>query len=127
MFVFSIGSSNSGTTLYGGDGGKALFSPFEVRETSESPFRAIVSQLILSPILVPSTRCLSPSIPGHLSEICPFFLCKYLSLQPDDLYKYLSVELKKYEQMSHPGFGEKSKSYTISLKITNLRIKSMNE
>ena len=45
--LFSIGSSNSGTTLYGGDGGgKALFSPFEVREMSERPFRAIVSQLI---------------------------------------------------------------------------------
>ena len=94
--LFSIGNSNSGTTLYGGDGGgKALFSPFEVRETSESPFTAIVSQLILSPILVPSTQCPSPSIPGHLSEICPFFLCKYPSLQPVDLYKYLSVELKK--------------------------------
>ena len=101
--LFSIGSWNSGTTLYGGDRvRKALFSPFAVREMSESPFRAIVSQLILSPILVPSTRCLSPSIPGHLSEIVLFFLCKYPSLQPVDLYKYLSVELKRYEQTSHP-------------------------
>ena len=111
--LFSIGSSNTihnttlyGTTLYGGDGGgKALFSPFEVRELSDSPFRAIVSQLILSPILVPSAQCPSPSIPGHLSKICPFFLCKYASLQPVDLYKYLSVELKKYEQMSQPRLG----------------------
>ena len=101
--LFSIGSSDSGTTLYGGDGGgKALLSPFEVRETSDSPFRAIVSQIILSPIFVPSTRCLSPSIPEHLSEICPFFLCKYPSLQPVDFNKYLSVELKKYEQTFHP-------------------------
>ena len=29
--LFSIGSSNSGTTLHGGDGeGKAIFPPFEV-------------------------------------------------------------------------------------------------
>ena len=36
-----IGSSNSGTTLPGGDGGgKDLFSPFEVSKTSEIPFRA---------------------------------------------------------------------------------------
>ena len=112
--LFSIGSSNSGTTLYGGDGGgKALFSPFEVRETSESPFKAIVSQLILSPILVPSTQCPSPSIPGHLSEICPFFLCKYPSLQPVDLYKYLSVELKKnMNKCPTPGAGNKAKVMT---------------
>ena len=39
--LFSIGSSNSGTTLHGGDGGgKDLFSPFEVSKTSEIPFRA---------------------------------------------------------------------------------------
>ena len=39
-FLF-IGSSNSGTTLHGGDGGgKDLFSPFEVSKTSEIPFRA---------------------------------------------------------------------------------------
>ena len=45
--LFSIGSSDSSTTLYGGDGGgKALFFPFEVREKSESPFRAIASQII---------------------------------------------------------------------------------
>ena len=40
-FLFSKGSSNSGTTLHGGDGGgNAIFSPFEVRKTSKSPFRA---------------------------------------------------------------------------------------
>ena len=34
--LFSTGSSNSGTTLHGGDGGgKAIFSPFEVRNTSK--------------------------------------------------------------------------------------------
>ena len=34
-----MGNSNSGTTLNGGDrGGKALFSPFEVSKTLESPF-----------------------------------------------------------------------------------------
>ena len=38
--LFSIGGSNSGTTLHWGDGGgRASFSPFEVRKTSESPFR----------------------------------------------------------------------------------------
>ena len=32
--LFSIGSSNSGTTLHGGDGGgKAIFPPFEVSKT----------------------------------------------------------------------------------------------
>ena len=41
VFFFSKGSSNSGTTLRGGDGGgKAIFSSFEVRKTSKSPFRA---------------------------------------------------------------------------------------
>ena len=29
--------------------------------------------------------------------------------------------------MFHPGLGEQSKRYATSLKITNLRIKSMNE
>ena len=39
--LFSIGSSNSGTTLHGGGGaGKALFYPLEVSKASESPFRA---------------------------------------------------------------------------------------
>ena len=34
--LFSIGGSNSGTALNGGDeGGKALFCPFEVGKTSE--------------------------------------------------------------------------------------------
>ena len=39
--LFSIGSSNCGITLHGGDGGgKALFSPLEVSKVSESPSRA---------------------------------------------------------------------------------------
>ena len=39
--LFYIGCWNSGKTLHRGDGsGKALFSPFEVSETSESPVRA---------------------------------------------------------------------------------------
>ena len=39
--LFSTGSSNSGTTLHGGDGeGKALLYPFKVGKTSKSPFRA---------------------------------------------------------------------------------------
>ena len=51
---FLTGSSNSDTTLYGGDGGgKALFSPFKVDKTSERPFRGKVSQLILSLIVIP--------------------------------------------------------------------------
>ena len=38
---FSIGSSNCGITLHGGDGGgKALFPPLEVSKVSESPSRA---------------------------------------------------------------------------------------
>ena len=51
--LFSIGSSNSGTTLHGGDGGeKGLFSPFEVGKTSEGRFSALErSELILSPIV----------------------------------------------------------------------------
>ena len=123
--LFSIGSSNSGTTLYGGDrGGKALFSPFEVREMSESPFRAIVSQLILSPILVPSTRCLSPSIPGHLSEIFLFFLCKLTPHCSQSIYTNIFPwNVKNMNKRPTPGLGEQSKSYAISLKITNLRIK----
>ena len=41
VFLFCKGSSNSGTTLRGGDGGgKAIFSSFEVSQTSKSPFRA---------------------------------------------------------------------------------------
>ena len=39
--LFSTGSSNSGTTLHGGDGeGKTLLCPFKVGKTSKSPFRA---------------------------------------------------------------------------------------
>ena len=39
--LFSLGSSNSDTTLHRDDGGgKALFSPFKVSKTSEIPFRA---------------------------------------------------------------------------------------
>ena len=39
--LFSMGSSNSGTTFRGGDGGgKDLFSPCEVSKTSEIPYRA---------------------------------------------------------------------------------------
>ena len=38
---FSKGSSNSSKILHGTDEGrKAIFSPFEVRKTSKSPFRA---------------------------------------------------------------------------------------
>ena len=49
--LFSIGSSNIGTTLHGEDGGrKAIFPPFEVSKTSKSPVLGKVSQLILSPI-----------------------------------------------------------------------------
>ena len=52
--LFSLGNSNSDTTLYEGDwGGKALFYPFKVDETSERPFRSKLSQLILSMIVVP--------------------------------------------------------------------------
>ena len=51
VWVFLEVSSNSGTALHGGDrGGKAIFSPFEVCKTSESPFRGEVSQQILSAI-----------------------------------------------------------------------------
>ena len=40
FLLFSIGYGNSGKTLHGGDGGgKAIFSPFEVSKTSESPLR----------------------------------------------------------------------------------------
>ena len=40
--LFSIGSSNRGTTLHGGVGGrKALFSAFEVGKTSEGRFSAL--------------------------------------------------------------------------------------
>jgi len=40
--LFSISSSNSGTTLHGGDGGEeALFFPFEVGKTSEGRFSAL--------------------------------------------------------------------------------------
>ena len=57
VFV-SVRSLNSSTTLHGGDGGrKALFSPFEVSKTSESPFRT-VSQLILSPMVGRQTECI---------------------------------------------------------------------
>ena len=39
--LFFTGSSNSGTTLHGGDGeGKALLYPFQIGKTSKSPFRA---------------------------------------------------------------------------------------
>ena len=39
--LFSTGSSNSGTTLHGGNGrGKGSFSPFKIGKTSKSPFRA---------------------------------------------------------------------------------------
>ena len=49
--LFSIGSSNFGTTLHGGEGGgKAIFPPFEVSKTSKSPVLGKVSQLILPPI-----------------------------------------------------------------------------
>ena len=42
--LFSIGSSNSGTTLHGGDGGgKALFPLLEVSKASESPLGRSVS------------------------------------------------------------------------------------
>ena len=41
FLLFSIGYGNSNKTLHGGDGGgKAIFSPFEVSKTSESPLRA---------------------------------------------------------------------------------------
>ena len=41
ILLFSTGSLNSGTTLHGGDGGgKALFSPLEVYQTSERPLSA---------------------------------------------------------------------------------------
>ena len=50
--LFSTGSSDSGTTLHGGDGGgNALFSLFHVSKTLERPFTQNVSQLILSPIV----------------------------------------------------------------------------
>ena len=50
--LFSKGSLNSLTTLHGGDGGgKAIFSSFEVRKTSKSPFRVKCLQFILSPIV----------------------------------------------------------------------------
>ena len=44
--LFSKGSSNSGTTLHGGDGGEiALFSPFEVGKTSEGRFSALAQSV----------------------------------------------------------------------------------
>ena len=63
--LFSIGSSNIGTTLHGGDGGgKAIFPPFEVSKTSKSPVLGKVSQLILSPII-------GKENPLHALEIGP--------------------------------------------------------
>ena len=39
--LFSIGSSNIGTTLHGGDGGvKAIFPPFEVSKRQKAQFWA---------------------------------------------------------------------------------------
>ena len=42
--LFSIGSSDSGITLHGGNGGReAIFSLFEVRKTSKAPLERRVS------------------------------------------------------------------------------------
>ena len=46
--LFSIGSSNRGTTLHGGNGGrKAIFSLFEVRKTSKAPLeRSVLTHFV---------------------------------------------------------------------------------
>ena len=60
--VLYIGSSNSGTTLHGGDGrGKDLFSPFEVSKTSEIPFRAKCLNYFSRRLLLP-LKLLPPSL-----------------------------------------------------------------
>ena len=63
--LFSLGSSNSGTTFHGGDGGgNDLFSSFEVNKMSEIPFRTKCLKHFLS-LIVATTKTPAPFFIVH--------------------------------------------------------------